>query len=571
MRHRIPSSLLMVLLMALAWPFLASADPQRPPAAAIASAHPAATQAGLTVLEAGGNAFDAAIAVAAALAVVEPAGSGMGGGGFWLLHRQHDGHQTMLDARETAPGRARHDMYLDEHGDVVRDRAINGPLSAGIPGQAAAFVHLAEHYGQVPLSVSLAPAIALAEEGFLVSPRYRLLAGFRERAMRRYPETARIFLHEGQIPPEGHLIRQPELAKVLRALAEKGFAGFYEGEIARRMVDAVQREGGIWSLADLRDYRVVEREPIITGFRGARIVSAPPPSSGGVVLAQIFNMLSRFNDGDIDPALLPHLNVEAMRRAYHDRAVYLGDPDHVEMPLDTLLDPAYARARAASIRLDRPTPSSELGPPVAQPEGTHTTHFSVLDQDGNRVAATLSINLPFGSGFTVPGTGILLNNEMDDFSAKPGAPNAYGLVGSEANAIAPGKRPLSSMTPTFLEWDDQVAILGTPGGSRIITMVLLGIQQALEGKPVEAWVSAPRYHHQYLPDVVQVEPEVLGSALAKKLEVRGHTLESVGRVYGDMHAVYWDMGRGVVRAASDPRGEGDAALLDQRTSTATSR
>ncbi|WP_111657715.1 gamma-glutamyltransferase [Isoalcanivorax indicus] len=553
MRYRLAS-----LLLALTLPLLAWAETLRPSAAAIASAHPAATHAGLTVLEAGGNAFDAAIAVAAALAVVEPAGSGMGGGGFWLLHRDTDGHQTMLDARETAPGRARHDMYLDAQGEVVRDRAINGPLAAAIPGQAAAFVHLADHYGAVPLSVSLAPAITLAEEGFPVSPRYRMLAGFRESALQRYPESARIFLHDSTIPPEGHVIRQPELAKVLRTLADEGFAGFYEGDIARLMVEAVQRHGGIWSLADLRDYRVVERAPIVTEFRGARIISAPPPSSGGVVLAQVFNMLARFNEGDIDPALLPHLNVEAMRRAYHDRAVYLGDPDHIDIPLETLLDPAYARSRAASIRLDRATPSSDLGTPMAQPEGTHTTHFSVLDQDGNRVAATLSINLPFGSGFTVPGTGILLNNEMDDFSAKPGEPNAYGLVGSEANAIAPGKRPLSSMTPTFVEWDDQVAILGTPGGSRIITMVLLGIQQALAGEPVDAWVSAPRYHHQYLPDVVQVEPDVMGTPLAKKLEVRGHTLESVGRTYGDMHAIHWQRGSEGVSAASDPRGEGQA-------------
>ena len=526
--------------------------------AAIASAHPLATEAGRQVLAVGGNAFDAAIAVAAALGVVEPAGSGMGGGGFWLLHRAEDGYQTMLDARERAPGRASADMYLDDNGDVVRGHALNGPTAAAIPGQAAAFAHLAEHYGNLPLSLSLAPAIQLAEEGFPVGERYRMLAGFRESVMRDFTPTREIFLYEGEIPPLGHVIRQPDLARVLVQLGREGHAGFYEGPLAEQLVRAVRAAGGIWELQDLADYQVVEREPLVSHFRGARIVSAPPPSSGGIVLAQIFNMLAEFNDGDISPALLPHLTVEAMRRAYYDRAVHLGDPDFVDIPVQQLLSEAHARELASSIRLDKATPSADLGDPVDQPEGTHTTHFSILDAEGNRVAATLSINLPFGSGFTVPGTGILLNNEMDDFSAHPGAPNAYGLVGSHANAIAPGKRPLSSMTPTFVEWDDQVAILGTPGGSRIITMVLLGIQQALAGEPVGDWVSAPRYHHQYLPDVVQVEPEVMDSPLAKELEVRGHTLESVGRRYGDMQAIHWHRESDTVSAASDPRGEGDS-------------
>ncbi|MBZ2189092.1 gamma-glutamyltransferase [Alcanivorax sp. JB21] len=545
-------------------PLTATASAQETHPAAIASAHPLATEAGLTILSLGGNAFDAAIAVAAALGVVEPAGSGLGGGGFWLLHRAEDGYQTMLDARERAPGRASADMYLDSHGDVVRGHAINGPTAAAIPGQAAALAHLAEQYGALPLSISLAPAIQLAEEGFEVSARYRMLAGFRESAMQDFAPTRDIFLHEGEVPPLGHIIRQPDLARVMIQLGREGHAGFYEGPVAQQLVRAVRAAGGIWDLQDLKDYRVIEREPLVSEFRGARIVSAPPPSSGGIVLAQIFNILAEFNDGDIDPALLPHLNVEAMRRAYYDRAVHLGDPDFVDIPVQRLLSQDHARDLARSIRLDQPTPSAELGQPVDQPEGPHTTHFSIIDAQGNRVAATLSINLPFGSGFTVPGTGILLNNEMDDFSAKPGKPNAYGLVGSEANAIAPGKRPLSSMTPTFVEWDDQVAILGTPGGSRIITMVLLGIQQALAGEPVAAWVSTPRYHHQYLPDVVQVEPEVMDSPLAKELEVRGHTLESVGRGYGDMHAIHWHRESGAVSAASDPRGEGASAITPGR-------
>ncbi|KAF0811055.1 gamma-glutamyltransferase [Alcanivorax sp. S71-1-4] len=546
-----------LLIILLAPPALAD---DRPPAAAIASAHPLATEAGFEILEAGGNAFDAAIAVGAVLAVVEPASSGMGGGGFWLLHRQHDGLQTMLDARETAPAAASATLYQDQDGNVVRDHAINGPLAAGIPGQAAAFVHLAEHYGRLPLAQSLAPAIQIARAGFPVSERYRTLAGFRDDVLNRYPAASRIFLQDGKVPMAGHLIRQPDLARVLERIARHGNAGFYEGETARDLVRGVRAAGGIWTLDDLASYTVKERAPIVSTFRGARIISAPPPSSGGIVLAETLNILAQFNGGDIAPELLPHLIVEAMKRAYRDRAEHLGDPDFVSMPVTRLLSVQHARELARGISLDKPTPSSELGAPLAQPAGTHTTHFSILDDEGNRVAATLSVNLPFGSGFVAEGTGILLNNEMDDFSSKPGSPNAYGLIGSHANAIAPDKRPLSSMTPTFVEWDDKVAILGTPGGSRIISMVLLGVQEALAGKPVTEWVSRPRYHHQYLPDVVEVEPAFIGSEEARLLEVRGHTLKSTGRAYGDMHAVLWEKGKGEVSAASDPRGEGDAVI-----------
>jgi gamma-glutamyltranspeptidase / glutathione hydrolase len=546
-----------LLIILLAPPALAD---DRPPAAAIASAHPLATEAGFEILEAGGNAFDAAIAVGAVLAVVEPASSGMGGGGFWLLHRQHDGLQTMLDARETAPAAASATLYQDQDGNVVRDHAINGPLAAGIPGQAAAFVHLAEHYGRLPLAQSLAPAIQIAREGFPVSERYRTLAGFRDDVLNRYPAASRLFLKDGAVPPAGYLIRQPDLARVLERIARDGNAGFYEGETARDLVRGVRAAGGIWTLDDLASYTVKERAPIVSTFRGARIISAPPPSSGGIVLAETLNILAQFNGGDIAPELLPHLTVEAMKRAYRDRAEHLGDPDFVSMPVTRLLSVQHARELARGISLDKPTPSSELGAPLAQPTGTHTTHLSILDDEGNRVAATLSVNLPFGAGFVAEGTGILLNNEMDDFSSKPGSPNAYGLIGSHANAIAPGKRPLSSMTPTFVEWDDKVAILGTPGGSRIISMVLLGVQEALAGKPVTEWVSRPRYHHQYLPDVVEVEPAFIGSEEARLLEVRGHTLKSTGRAYGDMHAVLWEKGKGEVSAASDPRGEGDAVI-----------
>lgn len=540
-----------------------------PPAAAIASAHPLATEAGFEILDRGGNAFDAAVAVAAALAVVEPWSAGMGGGGFWLLHDAATGRSVMIDARETAPAAATRDMYLNEHGEVDREWATTGPSAAAIPGQAAAFVHLAEHYGRLPLTVSLAPAIRLAREGFAVDEEYRTMAGFGRERLARFREASRLFLHKGDIPPAGHRIVQKDLARTLTLLAEKGHAGFYEGSVARRLVRGVQAHGGIWTLDDLRDYRVVEREPLVGSHRGARIISAPPPSAGGVVMLQALNVLERFERKKDEP-LSPHLLVEAWRRAYFDRARYLGDPDFVEMPLEHLLSKDYAAELAAGIDPDRATPSAALGEIAVPSQGDNTTHLSVLDQEGNRVAATLSINTSFGSGYVAEGTGVLLNNEMDDFSARPGAPNAYGLVGSDANAIAPGKRPLSSMTPTFVEWDGRVAILGTPGGSRIITMVMLGVLEALNGAPPEQWVSRPRFHHQYLPDQVQAEPAFLDTDAAKALRDKGHELVSTGRDYGNMHAILWDSRYQVVEAASDPRGVGSAGTraLDLKRQTA---
>ncbi|MED5239772.1 MAG: gamma-glutamyltransferase [Pseudomonadota bacterium] len=549
----------MRILISLLLLFTLSAQAAGPGQNAIASAHPLATQAGMEILDQGGNAFDAAIAVAAALAVVEPYSAGMGGGGFWLLHREQDGFQTFVDAREKAPGAATANMYQDKDGNVMRDWAVNGPSAAGIPGQAAAFVHLADKYGKLPLTTTLGPAIKLAENGFPVDEKYRKLAGYREEVLNRFPESAGIFLHNGKVPPTNHTIRQPDLARVLSAIAEHGNAGFYQGEVAKQLVDGVQQAGGLWTLKDLTDYQVVERTPVISQFRGARVISAPPPSSGGIVMANALNILSQFNDGHTGD-LTPHLTIEAMRRAYQDRARYLGDPDFVDMPVDKLLSMDYAKQRAASITLDKATPSASLGKPVGVEEGFHTTHLSVLDKDGNRVAATLSINLPFGSGFVAPGTGVLLNNEMDDFSAKPGSPNAYGLVGSEANAIAPGKRPLSSMTPTFVEFDNRIAILGTPGGSRIISMVMLGLLEAADNKPVRDWVSKVRYHHQYLPDEVQAEPEFVGSEAAKQLMLLGHKVVSTGRDYGNMQAILWRRDSNEVTAASDPRGIGEAMV-----------
>lgn len=545
------------------WVGVASAEAPRaavPPAAAIASAHPLATTAGFEILAAGGNAFDAAVAVSAALAVVEPYSSGIGGGGFWLLHRASDGFETMLDGRERAPLAATRTMYLDAKGEVIADLSMDGALAAGIPGEPAALAHLAETYGRLPLSRSLAPAIRYAREGYVVDEYYRRLAEFRLAALNKSPEAARIFLVKGTLPEPGYRILQPDLAITLEALAREGHAGFYQGEVAKRLIKGVRAAGGIWTHQDLSDYRVVERDPIRGDYQGIKITTAAPPSSGGVVLVTMLNILAGYDLAAMNETTRTHVIVEAMRRAYRDRAEYLGDPDFVTMPIARLTHPFYAEGLRAAIRLDRATPSAAL--PGAQPtvDGPHTTHFSILDSKGNRVAATLSVNYPFGAAMVVPGTGVLLNDEMDDFSAKPGVPNAYGLVGAEANAIAPGKRMLSSMTPTFMETADRVAILGTPGGSRIISMLLLGGLEFAAGKPAQAWVTRPRFHHQYLPDVIQFEPGALDAQLQEDLRALGHQLSEQDSRYGNMQAVLWDKRSGKVEAASDPRGVGAAEV-----------
>jgi gamma-glutamyltranspeptidase/glutathione hydrolase len=554
-RSKAPWWSLLVFWVLLQAPLAAAVAPR---ADAIASAHPLATEAGLAVLDAGGNAFDAAVAVSAALAVVEPYGSGLGGGGFWLLHRAADGRQIMVDGRERAPLAASRDMYLDADGEVIPRASIDGPLAAGIPGVPAALAHIARHYGRLPLALSLGPAILLAEEGFPVDEVYRRMAGLRLDALRASPAAAAQFLVDGEVPAAGHLLRQAALAATLKAIAATGARAFYEGELAVRMADAVRAAGGIWQPEDLRAYRVVERRPVVAHYRGHRVVGAALPSSGGILLAQMLQMLEPYPLGALAPAQRAHLLVEVMRRAYADRARYLGDSDHVVVPVGRLLHPAYLDARSRDIRMDAATPHA--APVEAPTEGVDTTHFSIVDRAGNRVAATLSINYPFGSGFVPPGTGVLLNDEMDDFSAKPGSPNAYGLVGSEANAIAPGKRMLSSMSPTFVEGPDRVVVLGTPGGSRIISMVLLGLLDAVDGAPLGDLVGRGRLHHQWLPDRIDVEPGALADADIAELERLGHEVRRLERPYGNMQAVAWHWRSGAVEAASDPRGIGAAAL-----------
>lgn len=524
-----------------------------PPKAAIASAHYLATEAGFEVLEEGGNAFDAAIAVSAALAVVEPASSGLGGGAFWLLHVAEQDRDVMIDAREMAPAAATRDMYLDAEGNVDRDKAVNGPLAAGIPGHAAGMIHMADQYGRLPLSKSLAPAIRLAREGFPADAKYVRLMSFRAGVISRWPQGTETFLNEGEVPAEGWIVKQPDLARTLELIADKGFDGFYKGELADKLVSAVQEAGGIWTKEDLAGYHIKEREPIRVNYRGMQIVTASPPSSGGIALATMLNILEGYDLDAMDSVQRTHLIVESMRRAYRDRTLYLGDPDFVDIPVARLTNPFYADGLRAAIRKDRATPSELLPGIESEAEGTDTSHFSLIDTEGNRVAATLTVNLPYGCGFVAPGTGFLLNNEMDDFSAKEGVPNAYGLLGEEANAIAPFKRPLSSMTPTIIESERGVAVLGTPGGSRIITMVLLGLLEYARGEGPEAWVSLPRFHHQYLPDKITFEPDALTPELLNGLQELGHTVEAYQRTWGNMHGVMWDADTGQVEAASDPR------------------
>lgn len=540
-------------------PVLCVAQTLRPSKPAIASAHPLASQAGLQILQEGGNAFDAAVAVAAALAVVEPSSSGVGGGGLWLLHRESDQFETMVDSRETAPAAATRDMFLDKAGNPIEGLSTNSALAAGIPGEPAGFVWLAEKYGKLPLKQSLAPAIKLAREGFPIYARLRSAIEFKRDVFAK-SDAGRIWLVKGAVPEVGTVIHQAELARTLQLLADKGAAGFYQGEVARRMVDGVRKLGGNWTLADLQNYAVKERKPLVGEYRGARIVSAPPPSSGGIALIDALNILSGYNLHAVDSLTRKHLILQAMQRVHRDRAQYLGDPDFVKVPLDLLTSPAYAAGQRTSIRMDRAMPSDQLPGIETPPPGPQTTHFSVLDTEGNRVGATITVNFSFGSGLMAPGTGVFLNNEMDDFSIKPGVPNGFQLVGAEANSIAPGKRMLSSMTPTFVEGKDGVMIIGSPGGSFITGMVLLGTLEYLDGHSAQEVVSLPRYHHQYLPDIVMYEKNALSSDEQAGLEKRGHKLRMMSGTYGNMQVVTWDYRTGATTAVSDPRGAGGGTM-----------
>ena len=520
----------------------------------IASAHPMATQAGLKILEQGGNAFDAAVAVSAALSVVEPYSSGIGGGGFFLLYRSRDNFTTFVAAREVAPGMAEPDMYLDSDMNFIPRSSLVGPLASGIPGLPAALVHVAEYYGKLPLKQSLQPAIKLAEEGFPVYSRLNTALNVASRSSNLSPKFKEIFLPNSGLPEIGELIKQPELANTLKIIANKGHDGFYNSDFPEKIVKETNTDGSIWSVKDFSEYEVVERQPIKISFENAEVTLAPPPSSGGTTIATILNILSQYNYQEMADSELTHLITESMRRAYQDRAYYLGDPDFADVPVKMLTHPDHAIEHSTSIDLNRATPIhlNDDRILVSQDKGTETTHFSIVDLEGNRVATTQTINTWFGSGYMSPSGGFILNNEMDDFSAKPFTPNRYGLVHGEANSILPKKRMLSSMTPSFIESDRGIAILGTPGGSKIITMVLLSILNWINGGTADDMTSVKRFHHQYLPDVIQHEKDAFSNSDIDKLKSIGHTLKEV-RDYGNMQVITIDKDTGKVETSSDPR------------------
>jgi gamma-glutamyltranspeptidase/glutathione hydrolase len=518
----------------------------QPDSGMVVAAQKEAAQAGIQMLRQGGNAFDAAAATALALGVVEPGSSGIGGGGFFLLYIAKEDRYVMIDARETSP-------KLAGHGEVYRTKSsIDGPQSAGVPGLVAGVDRLVSRYGNLKRADVTTPAIRLARQGFTVSPRLKRMLDWRGKVFN--DAARRIFLKK-----EGEVIRQPALADTLARFATRGAADFYRGETARRLVADMKRDGGLIRTADLASYKAIERKPVMFDFQGFHFVSASLPSSGGITLAEIFGMLKHDDLKAMASADRAHLLIETMKRAYRDRNQYLGDTDFVSIPKD-YLEPKRLQHLRASIRMDRATPSSELGH-TAEPSGdaANTTHFSIIDREGNMVAATLSINYGFGSGYVSPSTGILLNDEMDDFATRPGQPNAYGLVQGKANAVAPGKRMLSSMTPTFVIGPKRTFIVGTPGGSRIISMVLLAsIGFMLDETPPANWVNAPRFHHQFLPDVVQYEEGAFSKNITAELTKRGHKLKPLTRHYGNMQAIIFDRKTDGLTGISDQRGEGKA-------------
>jgi gamma-glutamyltranspeptidase/glutathione hydrolase len=555
--------LVVLLLLPIAAGFAAE---RAPGTAAIASAHPLATAAGEEVLRAGGNAFDAAVAVSAALMVVEPSGSGFLGGGMFLLHRASDGRNVVIDAREVAPGKATRDMFLDASGNPVRGRSTDTALAAGIPGEPAGLALVQSRYGRLTLAATLAPAIRLARDGFDMYPRLQAGIAYKKSQLAQSKDARAIWFVKGAAADHaeplaaGARIRQPQLARTLQRIAKDGVESFYTGALARQLVAAVQKMGGIWTLEDFAAYKVIEREPLVGHYHDATIIAAPPPTSGGVALIEALNVLAGYDLAKVDGVTRKHLIIEAMRRMHRDRAVYLGDPAFTDVPVQRLTDPDYAAGLRTSIRLDRATPSAALeSAPDAAATGTNTTHFSVLDKEGNRVAGTITLNAGFGTGLMIDGTGMLLNNQMDDFSIKPGVPNIYGLIGTSANRIEPGKRMLSSVTPTFVESPRGYMIAGSPGGSLITGMVLLATLDWMDGKSAAEIVAAPRIHHQFQPDVLAYETGALTTEELAALKARGHELRDRGS-WGNLQVITFDAASGKVSGASDPRGVGTAGI-----------
>jgi gamma-glutamyltranspeptidase/glutathione hydrolase len=486
-----------------------------------------AARIGVVILDRGGNAVDAAVAVGFALAVTYPRAGNIGGGGFMVIHLAKDSRDVAIDYRETAPAAATPTMFLDAQGNPDPAKSRDGALSIGVPGTVAGLALAHRKYGSGKFSLAdlMAPAIDLARKGFLVRDDLAdSLPRARER-LARWPSSS-VFLKNGDETLEnGDRLIQHDLAATLRAIADKGPDAFYQGRIAEQIAGAVRKAGGIMTRDDLRDYRAVEREVVCGTYRGYGIVSMPPPSSGGVHLIEMLNILEGYQLGTLGRGVSLHYLIEAMKRAYADRAEFMGDPKAVKMPVAGLTSKPYAAALREQIG-ERATPSAEVRPgQAADYEGRNTSHFSIIDRDGNAVSNTTTLNFSYGVGLVADGTGVLLNNELDDFSAKPGASNAYGLVGFSANLPGPGKRPLSSMTPTIVLKDGKpFLITGSPGGSRIITAVLQVIVNVIDfGMPIDRAVSAPRLHHQWQPDEVDVEPG-FDPAILESLAARGHRI-----------------------------------------------
>lgn len=503
----------------------------------VATEQALATQVGLDILKQGGNAIDAAVAVGFALAVVLPNAGNIGGGGFMVLHDAKTGKNIALDFREMAPITANKDMYLDAKGNVIDGKSLFSHNAVGVPGTVAGMEYALKKWGTMPLSKVIAPAITLADQGFIISDVLGDTLAEEAQNLGKWDSTKAIFFKNGKPLKAGDRLVQKDLAASLRLISRQGSKAFYEGDIAKKISREMAKHGGIMTLQDLKNYRVVERKPIEGNYRGYQIATMPPPSSGGIHLVQMLNMLENYpiKDYGVNSAQGIHTLAETMKLAYADRSEYLGDPDFVKIPINGLISKRYARDLVNSISPTKARPSSDIKPGKPQGyESDQTTHYSLMDKAGNAVAVTYTLNLNFGTGIVADGTGILLNNEMDDFSVKPGVPNAFGLVGGEANAVAAKKRPLSSMTPTIVLKNNQPwLVTGSPGGARIITTVLQTITNTIDHgmNPAEAIVT-PRVHHQWLPDELRIEDGISPDTI-KLLERQGYKVAQkapMGRV-----------------------------------------
>jgi gamma-glutamyltranspeptidase / glutathione hydrolase len=528
-------------------------DAQQRGAGLVVSDNKLATEAGMEILNRGGNAVDAAIATAFALAVVDQAASGLGGGGFMMIYDARDKRAHALDFRETAPEAARADHYV-RNGKPAPSLSLTGALAVAVPGEVAGLLTATKRFGSLPLAVLVAPAIRLAIEGFPLDASLRYAIERQSSNMKKFPELGRVFLVKDEVPPEGEVIRQPDLGQTLKAIVSEGGDVFYQGWVAQAIVDTVKKEGGVLTFDDLRSYKAIWREPLVGSYRNRTVLTMPPPSSGGVALIQMLNVLEghQLNQLAHNSGTYLHLLAEAMKHAFADRAQYLGDPDFVKAPIATLISKDYATWIRGRISPIKTYPAKHYGLRNFRTEQGGTTHFSVLDRFGNAVACTLSVNTRFGSKILVPKTGIVLNNEIDDFAIHPSG-NVYGLVGNEANALQPKKRPLSSMTPTIiLQGERPELIVGAAGGPRIISATLQAIINVLDfHMPVKEAVDAPRIHHQWIPEEINVEAK-LAPETKKSLERRGHTVKDRPAL-GLVQAILAK--RSKIAGAADPRKE----------------